>query len=297
MKNGTGYLYGIIAYLLWGAFPLYFNLVGMINPFEIIPWRVLTSLVFCLLIIALLRQWKPLRSTLSQPKLIGWFTISSLLLYINWQIFVAAVVSGNILETSLGYFINPLVTILIGVLLRGEKLTRAQWAAVGVAAVGVLVSAGAYGRFPLIALGLAFSFGFYGAVHQHASKHVDALTGLTVETLLVSPLAIAQLAVVSSAIGGLGAFAHGPGIAALLMGAGVVTAVPLLFFGAATRRLPLAHLGFIQFLTPILSFMTGYFIFHEEMPPARWIGFAAVWVSLTILITDTVTRLRREPQP
>lgn len=292
MSNKSGYLFGIAAYLLWGAFPLYFNLIGMIDPFEVIPWRVITSLLFCLIVIALLKQWGPLRSTLTQPRLLGWFTLSALLLYANWQIFVAAVVSGQILETALGYFITPLVTILIGVLVRRETLTRAQWFAVGVATVGVIVSAGAYGRLPLIALGIALSFGFYGAVHQHASEDVDALTGLTVETLLVSPLALAQLAFVGTLLGGLGAFSNGVGIGALLMASGIVTAIPLLLFGAASRRLPLAHLGFIQFLTPILNFLTGYFLFHEAMPASRWVGFVAVWVALIILIFDTVRQLR-----
>ncbi len=293
MKNRSGYAYGIAAYLLWGAFPFYFNLLDAVDPLEVIPWRVITSLIFCLLVIALGRQWKSLRDALSNPRQVGWFLLSALLLYANWQIFVSAVMSGQILETALGYFITPLVTILIGVLIRRETLRKAQWWAVGIAAIGVVVSAAAYGSFPLVALGIALSFGFYGAVHQHASATVDALSGLTVETLLVLPVALIQLWLINSASGHLTSFEAGATVTLLLLGSGIVTAIPLLLFGAASRRLPLSHLGFIQFLTPVLNFLTGYFIFHEVMSPTRWFGFATVWLALFILITDMLRQARR----
>jgi chloramphenicol-sensitive protein RarD len=215
------------------------------------------------------------------------------LLYANWQIFVAGIVTGHIIETALGYFINPLVTILIGVVVRKERLTRLQWVAVVIAAIGVLISAIAYGQFPFIALGLAFSFGLYGAVRKQTSQDIDALTGLSIETLIGSVIAVAQLGIVLLLVGHLGAFDHGPAVTAPLLLSGLVTAIPLLLFAAGNRRLPLSHMGFIQFMTPILGFLTGYFIFHEEMPTARWIGFVAVWVALLVLIADMVLAVRR----
>lgn len=288
-----GIFYGIAAYLCWGAFPLFFMLVAAVDPFEVVPWRVITALLFCVVAVTIMRSWGATKSILRSPRMLGWFILSSVLLYANWQIFVFGIVTGHILETALGYFINPIVTILIGVIFRKEKLSRAQWAAVSVAAVGVLISAIAYGQFPFIALGLAFSFSLYGAVRKHASEEVDAMTGLTVETIIGSVVAVAQLGLVLWLTGELSAFAHGPAVTVPLLLSGVVTAIPLLLFAAGNRRLPLTYMGFIQFITPILGFITGYFIFHEPMSDARWIGFISVWVALIILIWDIVARLRR----
>lgn len=291
-----GIIYGMAAYLCWGAFPLFFMLVAAVDPFEVVPWRVITALLFCVIAVTFMRSWGSVSKILRSPKMLGWFALSSVLLYANWQIFVYGIVTGHILETALGYFINPLVTILIGVVFRKEKLSRAQWVAVGVAAVGVLISAIAYGQFPIIALGLAFSFGLYGAVRKHASEDVDAMTGLTVETIIGSVIAVVQLGLVLLVVGQLSAFEFGPSVTIPLLLSGVVTAVPLLLFAAGTRRLPLTYMGFIQFFTPILGFLTGYFIFHEAMSPARWIGFVAVWIALVILIWDILARLKRRPQ-
>lgn len=293
MSARSGYVYGVAAYLCWGTFPLYFMLLAAVDPFELVPWRVLTALGFCFVALAVMRQWRSLGRILRSPKQLGWFTVSSLLLYANWQIFVTAVVTGHIIETALGYFINPLVTILIGVLVRRERLRVAQWAAVGIAGAGVLVLAFAYGGFPWIALGVAFSFGLYGAVRKQVSEDVDALTGLTVETIIATPVAIVQLALTAVFLGGLSAFTHGPAVTIPLLLSGLVTAVPLVLFGAANRRLPLSHLGFIQFTTPILSFLTGWLIFGEQMSLARWIGFATVWIALAVLLWDMVAAMRR----
>jgi len=289
----TGYVYGVAAYLCWGAFPLFFMLLAAVDPFEVIPWRVLTALVVCLIALACVRRWGLFAAILRSPRQLGWFAVSGLLLYANWQIFVVAVVTGHIIETALGYFINPIVTILIGVLVRREHLRPAQWAAVGIAAVGVLLTAIAYGSFPWIALGLAFSFGLYGAVRKLASENVDALTGLTVETLVTAPVAVAQLVVIGVFAGGLHAFEHGPEVTIPLLLSGLLTAIPLLLFGGANRRLPLSHLGFIQFTTPVLNFLTGWLIFGEHMDAARWIGFATVWLALTVLLWDMARTIRR----
>lgn len=292
MNPRLGYVYGIAAYLCWGAFPLFFSLLSAVDPYEIVPWRVITALVFCVLAVTALRSWGAIRAILRSPRLTGWFVLSAVLLYANWQIFVVGIVSGRIIETALGYFINPLITILIGVVVRKERLTPLQWTAVGIATVGVLVSAIAYGQFPLIALGLALTFGLYGAVRKQVSEAIDALTGLTVETVFGSVIAVVQLAAILLITGHLGAFDHGPAVTVPLLLSGLVTAVPLLLFGAGNRRLPLSHMGFIQFATPILAFFTGYFIFHEPMPPARWIGFVAVWIALIVLVIDMVRGVR-----
>ncbi|WP_024356818.1 EamA family transporter RarD [Leucobacter chironomi] len=288
-RAGLGY--GLGAYLIWGIFPFYFGLIAMVGPFEVVPWRVGATLAFCVLLVSATRRWSQVGAILGNPRLLGWFALSALLLYANWQLFVIGVMTGHVLETSLGYFINPLFTILIGVVVRKERLTRPQWWAVGIAAVGVTTAAVAYGSFPWIALGIAGSFGLYGAVHKHAGEQVDGITGLTIETFASLPVAIVQLLIVAG-LSGIGVFSFGPGITALVMLSGIMTAVPLILFGEATRRLPLSYLGFLQFLTPILGFLYGYFVMHEEMPVSRWIGFVAVWIALVILIIDMFGRQR-----
>ena len=291
--NRSGYLYGVAAYMSWGAFPLFFSLLSPVNPLEIVPWRVMTAVVFCVLAVAAMRSFGTLARVFKSPKQVGWFAVSTILLYANWQIFVIAIVTGQVLEASLGYFINPLMTVLIGVLVRHEKLRPAQWVAVSIAGVGVIIGAIAYGSFPWLALGLALSFALYGAVRKQASEGIDPLSGLTVETVIALPIALMQLLVLVLLGGSLTAFTHGSAVTIPLLLSGFATAIPLLLFGAANRRLPLTHLGFIQFLTPILGFLSGYFIFQEEMPLARWIGFASVWIALVILVTDMVWATRR----
>lgn len=294
-ETRTGFIYGVGAYLIWGAFPLFFTLVAVVNPFEIVSWRVITTLIVCIGIVSLSRRWSQIAVILRSPKLFWSFALASILLYINWQLFVVGIVTGHVLETSLGYFINPLFTILFGVIFWREKLSRLQWIAVVIAGVGVLFSSIAYGRMPWIALGLAVSFGLYGVVHQRL-QNVDGVTGLTVETMVSVPIGIAQMAVVAQ-FAGLSAFAHGPGVSVLVLLSGVLTAIPLIFFGEAARRLPLTYLGFLQFLTPVLGFLFGYFVMGEEVTLSRWIGFVAVWIALTFLVIDTVIRLRRAPAP
>lgn len=297
MRQRVGFVYGIGAYVVWGLFPLYFSLLTVISPFEIVPWRVFTALTFCLIAVTLLRGWNSVRGILRSPKKLGWFALSSALLYANWQVYVLGVMTGHIIETALGYFINPLVTILFGVFLRKEQLRRLQWAAVGIAGLGVIVSAVAYGRFPFIALSLALTFSLYGLVRKQTSGDVEALTALTIETMVAVVFAAGQLVLISVLFGRLSAFDHGPGMTTLVLLSGLVTVVPLLLFGASTRRLPLSYMGFVQFVTPIIAFMSGYFIFNEEMPTERWIGFIAVWLALILLIIDMVRVLRWSQRP
>lgn len=301
MTQRSGYIFGLGAYLSWGTFPIFFALLSAVDPFQIIPWRVISSMLFCLVLVSLIGKWRSVRAVFRDPRSLFWFSVSSLLLYANWQFFVIGVTSGRIIETALGYFINPLVTILVGVVIRRERLRRAQWVAVGIAFAGVLTSSIAYGKFPWIAIALALSFGLYGSVRKIANEEVDAVTGLAIETIISTPVAIGQLILVwvlagsSGPVGG-SLVAYGPTVMFLLIASGIVTAVPLIFFGAANRRLPLTHMGFMQFITPILSFLTGYFIFHEEMPLSRWIGFLAVWVALVVLLTDMVKHARATTQ-
>lgn len=292
-RAGLGYGFG--AYLIWGTFPFYFGLIAMVSPLEVVPWRVGTSLVFCALLATLTKRWARVTAILRTPRQLAWFALSGLLLYANWQIFVIGVMSGHVLETSLGYFINPLLTILIGVLVRKERLTRLQWAAVGIATLGVVIAAVAYGTFPWIAVGVALTFGLYGAVHKHVGENIDGLTGLTVETFVTVPVGITQMMIIA-ATAGLTAFTFGPGVLLLVLGSGILTAVPLILFGESARRLPLSYLGFLQFLTPILGFLYGYLVMREQISTGRWIGFIAVWLALVILIVDMVIQLRRSPQ-
>ena len=203
-----------------------------------------------------------------------------------------ATVSGHVVEAALGYFINPIVTVFLGVLVQRERLRVAQWVAVGVSIVAVIVLAVGYGSVPWIALILAFSFGLYGLIKKRVGGRVDALSGLTLETLWLTPVAVIQLVVVSVTVG-LTIGSAGPWHTVLLAGAGVITAVPLLFFAAASRRLPLVYMGFIQYFAPFIQFVVGVAVLHEAMPPERWVGFAIVWLALLILSVDMIVAARQ----
>lgn len=293
-QTRTGLAFGVGAYAIWGAFPFYFTAVLVVGPYEVVPWRVFMTFVVCGLMLLVTRNWRDVWAVLKRPKLFALFALASVLLYINWQVFVVSVMAGNVIETSLGYFINPLVTILIGVVVRKERLTRLQWIAVTIAAGGVLAAAVGYGRFPWVAICLALTFATYGAIHQFIGSQVSGITGLTVETIAVAPIAVVQ-GVVIAATTGLSAFQHGAGITVLVLLSGVMTAVPLVFFGEAARRLPLSYLGFLQFITPIMSFCYGYLVMGEAMSVTRWVGFLAVWIALCLLVTDLVRQNRRQP--
>lgn len=288
----TGLWFGFAAYLLWGAMPLYFIAMAPASPFEIVAFRVLFSLVFCLILLTVTRSWGSFRALLREPRLLGVMALAGVLIYVNWQVYVIATTTGHVIEAALGYFMNPLVTVLLGVIVLRERLRPAQWVAMGISAVAVLVIAVGYGAFPWVSLALAFSFGLYGLVKSRVGGRVDAVGGLTLETLWLTPLAIVQLAVVSSLVG-LTFTTEGTGHALILASAGIVTAVPLLLFAGAARRLPLSIVGFIQYLTPVLQFLVGAFVLDEAMPPERWIGFALVWAALAIFSGDLVAAERR----
>jgi chloramphenicol-sensitive protein RarD len=218
---------------------------------------------------------------------LGIMAIAGALIYINWQVYIFAILSGHVVEGALGYFITPIVTVALGVGFLRERLRPAQWAAVGIAVVAILIIAIGYGSFPWIGLTLALSFGLYGYIKKRVGAQVDAVSGLTIETALLTPVAIAILVVVAATTGIVTGTQGVPHLI-LTLCAGAVTATPLLLFAAATRRLPLVYIGLTQFLTPVIQFVIGVAYLHEDMPLERWIGFALVWVALTVLTVDMV---------
>jgi chloramphenicol-sensitive protein RarD len=290
--RAVGGVYAFTAYLLWGVLPLYFLALAPTGAWELVAWRIVLSLAFCILLLAPTRAWRPFAAILRQPRLLAWTALAGGLIYVNWQIYVVATLSGHVVETSLGYFINPLVTVVLGVVVLRERLRATQWAALGVAAAAVVVIVVGYGAFPWIALGLAFSFGLYGLVKKRIGPAVDAVSGLTLESAWLMPVAVVQLAVVG-ATSGTTLFTAGPVHAVLLLLAGVATATPLLFFAAGSRRVPLTVMGMLQFVAPILQFAIGVWVQGEPMPPERWVGFGLVWVALVVLSVDSVWAARR----
>jgi len=278
-----GLIFGFAAYGIWGFFPLFFPLLEPASALEILADRFLFSLVFMALLLTVTRTWGRLRPVVRDRRAMLLLLAASLLIGANWGVYIWAVNSGHVVEASLGYFINPLVLVLMGVLFLGERLRRLQWTAVGIAAFAVSVLTVGYGKLPWIALVLAFSFAGYGLVKKLAG--VDPQAALTIETAYVSPLSLAYLVWLSSA--GTLTFGHSSaGNTVLLMATGVITAIPLLLFGGAANRIPLSTIGLLQYLTPTIQFVIGVWIVGEQMSPARWVGFAFVWVALAVFTYD-----------
>lgn len=287
--NRAGLGYGLAAYVLWGLFPLYFQFFGRSGALEVVAHRALWSLGFCLILIVLLRQWGLLRAALSDRRTVAALALAGGLIVVNWTTYVFAVMTERTLETALGYFINPLAVAGLGILVLGERLRRLQWLAMafGVASVAVMVVG--YGQVPWIALTLAGSFGLYSLVKKLAGRSVGALPGLAVETAAVSPLAAAYL--VYLAVSG-GSTAIG-GYAALLATTGIVTAIPLLLFAAAARRVSMITIAILQYLAPIGQFLVGWLVFDEPMPASRWAGFSLVWAAVAVFVADALLAGRR----
>ncbi|MCT2225944.1 EamA family transporter RarD [Microbacterium paraoxydans] len=289
----AGVAYAGSAYLLWGVLPLYFLLLQPTGPWEVVAWRVLLSFVFCLLLLTVTRGWPAFLAIVRSPRLLGWTALAGLLIYVNWQVFVLDTLSGKVVETALGYFINPITTVLLGVFVLKERLRRLQWVAVGIAAAAVVVIVVAYGDVPWIALTLTASFGLYGLIKKKIGPAVDAVSGLTLESFWLIPIAVVQLVIVATTPVGLTMGTAGWSHAVLLAFAGVATAVPLLLFAAGTRRVDLAVIGMLQFLTPILQFVIGVAVLQEPMPPERWIGFVLVWIAIAVFVVDLLLAARR----
>jgi chloramphenicol-sensitive protein RarD len=218
--------------------------------------------------------------------------LASAVIYLNWQIFVVAVVNGQVVESSLGYFMNPILTVILGVVVLRERLRPLQWVAVSISFIAVLVLTFGGSGVPWVSLGLAITFGLYGLIKKRVGRNVDPLSGLMIESMWMTPIAIAQWLVVSSMVG-VTAFTHGVPYALWIMAAGPITAIPLMMFAAATRRIPLTAIGLIQYSTPIFSFVFGVFVLKEPMPQARWAGFFIVWISLVILVIDMLRHAKR----
>ncbi|WP_217183011.1 EamA family transporter RarD [Streptomyces sp. AC495_CC817] len=289
----AGVLYAVAAYLLWGVLPLYFLLLAPTGPWEVVAWRVILSLVFCVLLLTVTRGWKAFGAIVRQPRLLGWTALAGLLIYVNWQVFLIGTLTGHVVETSLGYFINPITTVLLGVFVLKERIRVAQWAAIGIAAIAVVVIVVVYGDFPWIALSLTASFGIYGLIKKKIGPAVDAVSGLTLESFWLIPIAVAQLIVVATTPAGITMGQNGAVHATLLAFAGVATAVPLLLFAAGTRRVDLTVIGMIQFITPIMQFIFGVALLGESMPPARWVGFILVWIAIIVFVVDLLLAARR----
>lgn len=289
-----GVLLAVSAYGLWGLFPLYFKLLQAAGPVEIIGHRIVWSFVFCLAGVVLFRQWGQLVEVLRNPRLYLRLAVGGVLVSVNWLVYVWAVVNDHIVDAALGYFVNPLVTVSLAVIVLRERLRTGQKVAVGVGLAAVIVIAVGYGQVPWVSLVLAFSFGTYGLVKNRVGGKVTPLVGLTAETSVLTPLAGGYLMWLQ-ATGHSSLLGHGTVHTVALLAAGAVTAIPLLLFAGAAARIPLSMLGLIQYLTPVLQFSIGVWINHESMPLARWVGFGLVWVALVVLAIDSVRGARARP--
>lgn len=282
-----GLLFALGAYGIWGAFPLIIHSLGFATPLEVVAWRIVFGLLLGVVLVTAARAWRSLWAVVKNRKLFWLLALCSILIYVNWLAFVLGIASGHVTETSLGYFINPLVTVVLAVWFQREKLTRIQWLAVSLGAIAVGVLTFAYGHIPLIALSLALSFGFYGLVKARLGGQVTPLISYSVETALLLPLGVAQLFVVQ-AFGGLkfgsDGFYSWFGLALF----GFLTAIPLILYGSAAKHLPLAWVGFMQYLTPSIQFVWALTIFHEPMQLSRWIGFGIVWLGLLVLMAPVL---------
>ena len=285
---------GVGAYLLWGGMPLFFPLLQPAGAVEVVAHRIVWSLLFCLITLTALRQLGDFRDALRSPRALGTLATASVLIVVNWIVYVYAVLTDRVLDAALGYFINPIVTVLLGVLVLRERLRPVQWVAIAFGAASVVVLSTGLGGLPWISLCLALSFGLYGLVKNRVGRTVPALPGLAVETAVAAPFALVYLLW----LGGAGTFTgHGAGHSLLLLSTGIVTALPLLLFSAAARRLPLSVIGMLQYLAPVIQFLVGLLVFGEHMPPARWAGFFLVWVALILLTVDGIRQARTMPKP
>ena len=276
---------GLTAYFIWGSFPLIIaGLATFANPWEIVVWRIVFGFATAVVLISVTRSWGSLAAVFKNKRMLGWIALCSFFIMINWQVYVIGISAGRVVETSLGYFINPLVTVLLAVVFLREKLNLVQWLAVGLGAVAVTVLTIDYGHLPWIALTLAGSFGIYGLAKNKLGGKVSALNSYAIESGALMPVA--------SLAPGLQIAEHGwQGVAGLAI-FGIMTAVPLILFGTAAENLPLSWIGFMQFMTPSIQFVLALTVFQEQMPPARWVGFILVWVALLTLTTDALRRNR-----
>lgn len=283
----TGILSATLAFLCWGLFPLYFHALRAVPPAQILAHRALWSLLFLLIVLSVRRQWRWLPAVLRQPRVMLSFAASALLLSTNWLVYIWAVNHGHVIEASLGYFINPLVNIMLGYLLLKERLRPGQWAAIALAALGVAALSWQAGSMPYIALILACTFGAYGLMRKTAA--LGALEGLAFETMLLLPLALGY--VIWLSLHGENRFVNASAdTRALLLAAGPITAIPLLLFAAGARKIPLSVLGLLQYLSPTIQFLLGVWLFHEAFSGERLLGFLLIWSALALYAAEGLIR-------
>ena len=286
-----GLILGALAYVLWGTFPLYWRLLEPAGAVEILAHRIVWSLVTMVLVLVLWRRVAQLKALLRNRRRLLLISAAAVVITFNWGGYIWGVNNGRVVETSLGYFINPLVTVLMGVLILDERLRRLQWVAMGIALVAVVVLTVDYGRPPWIALLLAFSFGTYGLLKKQAG--VGAVESITLETMLLAPVAGAYVVwLVATGESTFGT--EGVGHALLVTTTGIVTAVPLILFGAAAIRVSMVSLGLLQYLAPTIQFALGIAVFHEDMPASRWIGFGLVWLALAMFTGEAINHRRHQ---
>ena len=296
----TGLFYAIITYLMWGMLPLYFNLMADASPVEIVASRVVFSLIFCAALLPMLKLTGGFVEVLRNRRATLVLFAASLLIGVNWFIYVLATTTGRTIDASLGYFINPLVSVSLGVIFLKERLRVAQWVAVGLSAVAVLIMSVVYGQVPFIGLGLAFSFGIYGLLKSRVGGTVAPVVSLSLETLLLIPVALLALVWVQGT--GQSTMFTAPGRFLLLASTGVVTAVPLIAFAAAAKRLPLTVIGMVQYVGPSIQFFLAVFVLKDHIDTEKWLGLSIIWVALVIFTADAVrasrtSRLSRTADP
>lgn len=285
-----GILYAAAAYLIWGFLPIYWKALHTLPAVEILSNRIVWSLIFILCLLVVRRRWRWLLPAVKNRRVVFTFLLSGAILAVNWGTYIWAVNANRVVETSLGYFINPLFSVVLGVVFLHERLRQGQWAAVALATLGVVYLTFVYGQFPWVALTLAFSFGIYGFIRKTAA--LGALEGLTVETAWLFLPALAYLLVLQRQ--GMGHFGHaGLRTTLLLMGSGIATAVPLLWFSVAARRIPLTAVGVLQYIAPICQFLIGVLLFHEPFSLNQLMGFTLIWLALVVYTAEGVVYGRR----
>lgn len=286
-----GLLFGLAAYSMWGLFPLYWPLLEPAGAVELLAHRIVWSALTMAIVVAAMRRTPQVLAVVRDRRSMRWLSLAAVVISVNWGAYIWGVNNERVVETSLGYFINPLVTVLMGVFVLGEHLRRLQWVALAIAGAAVVVLSVDYGRPPWVALVLAFSFGTYGLAKKQAGA--GAVESLSVETIVLAPFAAAYVlwlvATEASNFGG-----QGLDHSLLVVTAGVVTAIPLICFGAAANRVPLVVLGLLQYLAPIIQFALGVLLFGEDMTPGRWAGFALVWIALVIFTVETINHARQQ---
>ena len=287
-EYSLGLLFGFSSYILWGLFPLYWPLLEPAGPLEIVAHRAVWTLVFCAVVLVVLKQMRTTIAILKNPRVMLGLLSTTVLISINWITYIWATNNGHVVEAALGYYINPLIIIAFGVILLREKMRPLQWVAVAIASIGVLILTLDYGRLPWVAIALATSWGTYGLIKKKLG--LGALEGLAIETLI--SLIPYSIYLFTLARNGTGQFGSNWGLTTLLISAGAITAIPLLLFNGSTTRLPYSTIGLLQYITPTIQFSIGVWVRHEDMPAARWVGFVVIWMALVTLGTDLVKSSR-----